>query len=250
MEAISTRKSLHIEGLQEHFKNASAFHIEDVQAFYKGFESSVKRSTVEWRIHELRRIGVLERVGRGWYRIGQSQVFAPEPDPFFQELHQELQKAFPFLERVCYWNSKWLNDFLIHQPTKFYRYVEVPKDAMEAVFDHLKEAGQKPFFDPSKKILDRYGEGEGELIVNSLTTEAPIQNVKSIPVPTLEMLMVDLHFEGKRLGVIAEKDIQHFYERASNDFRLDRNKLLRYARRRGKKKEVEGFLERYSKKRQ
>lgn len=244
------RNKLHIEELQAEFGQKPSFHIDELKNFYRNFEPSLKRSTVEWRIYELQRRRILERVGRGRYRVGQSSAFVPEPDQGLKEVYKSLIEAFPFIEHACLWRSEWLTPFLIHQPTRKYRYMEVHRDALEAVFDHLKQnEGVKVYIDPSPILLDRYSEGQEEFILTPLISEAPVQYVKGLPVPTIEKLVVDFFIEKERLAIGSSKDFQHFFQSALSEYRVDRNKLLRYARRRGQEDRISDWLFHVTKKR-
>ena len=130
---IINNKKLHINKLKEWFKDDNFFDNKQIVDFYRTIEPNIKEATVNWRIYSLVQSGILSRVGRGKYLIGNKKNYKPEISPKLKQLNNKLKRQFPFLD-FCLWSTVLFNEFMLHQPGKFYLIVEVEKDAMESVF--------------------------------------------------------------------------------------------------------------------
>ena len=134
---IATDK-LNIEQLKDYFKDKQSFETSDIVEFYLQREPEVKTTTINWRVYNLIQSGVLNRIGRGKYAFGENRIFKPEISSKIKSVHSKLKKEFPYL-RICIWNTSSLNEFMIHQPGRFYLLIEVDKEATQSVFFYLKE---------------------------------------------------------------------------------------------------------------
>ena len=63
---------------------------------------------------------------------------------------------------MCIWSTASFNEFMVHQPGRFYILVEVDKDATQSVFYHLKENRFSVFIEPTEDILEKYLPDEKE----------------------------------------------------------------------------------------
>src|SRR5690606_16274070 len=118
-------------------------------------EDEVKRSTIDWRIYELHQQGILHRISRGMYSLSKTNIFVPDVSRSLKNLFGSVRNQFPYVNS-CLWTTKWINEFMLHQPGKFYTILEVEKEVMESVFYALKEQGKEVFLDPSEEIISKY----------------------------------------------------------------------------------------------
>ncbi|HBY01399.1 MAG TPA: hypothetical protein DEG92_02470, partial [Rikenellaceae bacterium] len=148
--------------------------------FYLQIEPKVKPTTINWRVYNLVQTGVLNRIGRGRFTIGGNKIYVPEISSKLRSIHSKLKKEFPYL-KVCIWNTSALNEFMVHQPGRFYLLVEVDKDSTQSVFYYLKENRFSVFIEPTMDLIEKYIPDEKEtLIVKSLVSEAPLQTISRI----------------------------------------------------------------------
>lgn len=161
-----------------------------------------------------------------------------------------MKSDFPFLT-VCLWNTSVLNEFMLHQPGRYYQLIEVDKDAMESVFYYLKDKNYTVFMEPSEQLIRRYVIDEKEpLIVKSLVSEAPIQLVNGIPTVTIEKLLVDIFCDPVIFNAQQESEMNQIFNEAFEKYTISESKMLRYASRRRKNKELDNYLNETSKYRQ
>ncbi len=241
---------LHIDELIKRFGKGAVLGTGQIAVFYRTIEPDVKETTVNWRIHSLVRNGILTRIGYGKYIIGNRKKYIPEISPGLKVLGNKLKKQFPFLD-YCIWSTSLFNEFMLHQPARFYRIVEVEKEAAESVFYFMKEKKYSVFLTPSKELLSRYVPDEKETwIVKPLVTEAPVQLVSGVPVTTLEKLLVDLFCDVLLFDAQQGSERDRIFQEAMAKYAVNTDKMLRYAGRRGKRKELEKYIGPMSKLRQ
>lgn len=233
---------LHTDQLKSNFKGRYSFNTKDIANFYLKFEPDLTVTTINWRIFTLVKTGILSRIGRGVFRIGESHLFIPQVTAEIKRLYDQLHSQFPFLT-ICIWNTAALNELMLHQPGKFYTMIEVEKDAIDAVFYFLKETEKNLFFDPSDDVLSRYASGEQEvLIVKSLVSEAPMQIFHGINTLTLEKMLVDIYCDEVLFAAQQGSEMQHIFMEAFRRYTINESKMLRYADRKGKKEEIKRHI--------
>ncbi len=232
------------------FKNEQTFTNKDLFDFYKTLEPEIKETSVNWRIYSLIQMGILNRIGRGKFILGESRSFIPEIPNKIKTLNNKLQRNFPFLN-VCLWSTLVFNELMLHQPGRFYLIVEVEKDAMESVFYFMKERKYSVFLQPTRELFNRYIPDEKETwIVKSLVSEAPTQYVAGINTTTIEKMLVDIFCDSITFDAQQGSEMEIIFNGAFEKYSVNKNKMLRYADRRRKKKELNEYLDKAPKLRQ
>lgn len=199
-------------------------------------------TTVNWRIYSLVQIGVISRIGRGRFILGRGIHYIPEVRDKIKLLHNKLKKNFPYLN-MCLWSTSVFNEFMLHQPGRFYLLVEVEKDAIDSVFYFMKEKKYSVFVEPSRELFMRYMSNEKESwIVKSLVSEAPIQNLSGVPTTTIEKMLVDLFCDNITFDAQQGSEMKSIFNEAFEKYVINESKMLRYADRRRKKKELKEYF--------
>jgi hypothetical protein len=220
------------------------FKTKDITEFYRSFDPELYKSTINWRVHHLVQKGVLERIGRGLFKLGQKNTFEPQISSRGHSIAELIQKMFPYTD-YCIWNTSIINQFMVHQPFKFLDMVEVEKEAASSVFNVLKEEGFSAFLKPGKEIMENYlQDTENPVVIKPLITEAPIQEIKNIPTITIEKLLVDLFADDIMFSAYQGKELSTIYQEAFNAYTVNIKKLLRYADRRKQRAKLTDFLDR------
>lgn len=187
-------------------------------------------------------MGALNRIGRGKYAIGEGKNFIPEISSKMKTISNKLKKEFPYLN-ICIWNTSSLNEFMVHQPGRFYLLIEVEKEATQSVFYFLKEAKYSVFIEPTSDLLEKYLPNEKEsLIVKSLVSEAPTQIVKGINTASLEKMLVDVYCDDVIFSAQQGAEMRTLFKEALIKYSLNENRMLRYADRRRKKEGFQKYL--------
>lgn len=187
--------------------------------------------------------GVLQRIGRGTFELGKEKHFVPEISSQMKSTYQKVEKEFPFLD-LCIWDTSSLNEFMVHQPFQFFMLVEVDKEATGSVFHYLKELKSNVFLEPGIEIFENYlPENKKPYIIQPLVSEAPLQEIKDVYTITLEKVLVDIFCDPVTFSAYQGSERSTIFKEAFDRYTVNRNKLLRYANRRGKKKDISTYLE-------
>lgn len=182
--------------------------------------------------------------------MGEGIRFVPQINSQLKRVYSKLKVHFPFLN-ICVWNTSILNEFMLHQPGRFYTLVEVEKGALENVFYSLKKDRRAVYLDPSADILNRYASDEKEVtIVKPLVTEAPMQDVNGAQTTTIEKLLVDIFSDETIFASQQGEEMQNIFREAYSRYIISESRMLRYADRRRKKDSFNDFWNKVSKFRQ
>lgn len=218
------------------------FMTSDIVSFYSKDEPNIPRSTVNWRVYELVHQGVLERVGKGKFRLGRSKLYSPEISTRIFKLNRSIKDRFPYIS-FCIWRQSWINEFSQHIAKTGLVIIDVERDVAESVYNHLKETNPTIFYKPGKELLHNYILGlDYALLVRPLVSEAPLQEVRGVMTVTVEKLLVDAYSD-LEFEFVHGMEIEHVYNNAFSRYSINISKLHRYADRKKKKKEILKLIE-------
>lgn len=229
---------LDIDRLKGLFEDQNVISLKDIDAFYREKEPSVPKTTVSWRIYSLLRQGILQRVGRGQYSLGEARFYIPKVSHKMKQIGQIIKKKFPFI-KYCEWELSSVNMFSQHLINFNVLIVDVERDAVEAVYYELKDNYTKVML--VQNLYDNLSEFANTIIVRPLISDSPIQKNENIYVATLEKMLVDLCTD-KEFVSFQGNEIYHIYENAINTYTVNRQTMLRYAGRKAKREEIEKVL--------
>ncbi len=229
--------------LQQQFAHHPHMTREELLGFYRSFEPDLKDSTFAWRIHSLKEKNLIKPIRKGVYTLSPKPQFHPQVEPKLRAIAIKLTKQFP-TARFCVWSTKWLNDWMIHQPGRFLLLVEADAVATESVFYFLKDEHYKNvFLNPDETLLERYIYEETEsIIVKPLVTKAPLEKEKQIVTPSLEKILVDLFIDQKLFSPFQGSELVHIYNTLYSKYTLNITRMTAYAKRRTKEEELLDFM--------
>lgn len=217
----------------------SRFSVSDIIQFYQQFEDNIKRSTVDWRIYELTNADIIHRMARGIYSLKEVRHYQPEITRANKLLYGSFKKQFPYA-RGCFWDTRWLNEFMLHQPGRFYTLLEVEKDVLEAVFYEMKDQGKEAFLNPSEEVIDKYiVDKRSPLLLLPLISEAPTQEIDGVRTITIEKMLVDLVSNASLFAAQQGSELKRIFKAAYEKYTISEAKILRYASRRNRKEAIE-----------
>lgn len=221
------------------------FQTSDITEFYRSFEGDLKKSTINWRVYKLVHDGILERIGRGTFKIRKRNKFLPEIAKSLRSIHQRVKTNFPYAE-ICSWNTSVLNQFMVHQPARFFTLVETEKDVVQPVFHQLKESTLHVFLNPGKELLENYlSDQKDAIIVKPLISESPLLQTEKIVTATLEKILVDIYCDKELFTAFQGSELRRIFKEAFHRYTINEKALLRYADRRKRKNELKGYLDKH-----
>lgn len=231
------KTELYNEKLLEVFGNKDYFQVEDLVAFYQSYDPTVARSTVNWRIYTLVKTEVIKRIGRGKFKCGNGASFEPQISTKVLKVNHLMQNSFPYLNYLI-WHVSEINFLAQQLINKDTIYVEVERDAVDAVFEKLRE---KFKYVLRGKTNDDVYHGESIIVVRPLVTGSPVQLVKNVPTTTIEKLLVDL-FCDKEFEFLHGNELTQIFKNAFSKYTINIDKLLRYASRKAKRDQLSEFI--------
>ena len=231
------------KSLKDQFRDRQRFSKEELWNFFIQFDPDSKETTFRWKIHDLKAKKIIQSVSKSDYTLKTRPAYEPILDNRMVDMAIRLRKDYPYL-LFSMWSTKWLNEFMLHQPGRFLYIVEVESEAMESVFFHLKDIGLKDIFlNPSLTEIERYvSEATEPFVIKSLITKSPTKQIKEITIPTLEKILVDLFSDKVLFNPYQGSELVFIFNQACDKYALNFTKLSGYARRRGKEEELIQFL--------
>lgn len=128
-----------------------------------------------------------------------------------------------------------------HQSGSFQIIVEVEKEATQSVFYFLKELNYPVFIEPTEEILEKYLPTDKEaIIIKSLVSESPLQELNNVKTVTIEKLLVDIFSDTVVFTAQQGAELSTIFNTVFDKYTVNQSKILRYASRRRKK---EAFIE-------
>ena len=240
--------NLHISELQLRFKGGKIISFEELKQFYKNLKPDIKDTTLKTRINRLIKHGIISRVGRGRYLLGQEKKFIPHIDKTIKKIAKKINAQFPEL-KFCISHTSWLSPFMIHQPARHYLIIEPESDSdqrtlySETVFRFLQNSYKHVFHKPDSKTVQNYvSEYNDSIIVLPLVSEAPVQKQDNISISTLEKILVDIFCDENIFAAQQGNEKAVIFNEAFKQYTINTSKLLRYATRRTKRTEMENYL--------
>jgi hypothetical protein len=147
------------------------------------------------------------------------------------------------LVAYCVWDPNCIQEFSRHLAQINYIIIEIEREAKEPVYHALKEIFPVVLSDDMKNAVSEILPDMDEaLLVRTLIQESPTITVEGIPVPSIEKLLVDIFCDVSLFAHFQGNEKRHIFQSAHEKYAINRDKMLRYAARRGKRKEIEEFV--------
>lgn len=217
------------------------FSIKDLFAYLHA-RIGINKSSLSWYLFKFVNDNVLARTGRGMYTKVMKQPFAPRPIDEVKDIYDLLQANFPFA-KFCIYHGEIIAPLQHHLSSNRVIYVETNRDSAETVFNFLKDGNRDVYLRPDKEMIYRYVDMDSRtFFVKNLVSEAPLQKVSSVPMPTLEKLIVDI-LRDTDLFYLRGNESGRIIENAFTLYTVNQSRLFRYAGRRKVKEELSSILE-------
>lgn len=235
-------KNLHIDSFKSRFNDMDTITIDNVFDFYLSKYPNMKKNIIQYKISNLLNKGVIERIGRGKYRIGNQKTFAPFLSKSIKFINTRLTNEFPYLG-ISIWSTEWIVNWMIHIPRVQKIIIEVEEEAQESVYYFISDFRKNVFLEPSPQILHKYAnQNMNQIIVKKLITESPLRRINNLRIPTIEKIVVDLIIDVNIFSAFQGRDLDSIVENAYRFYTINEDKLLRYASRRNKSDLVDKFI--------
>lgn len=219
------------------------FTRKELIANFKSLDQIDSPGTFSEQLNRLLKSGQLVRVERGVYKIPDDakKNFSVICSEDMRRINQQIKNQFPFVD-YCLWPASTLMPYLHHIPNLNLLFVDVEREVAESVFNLLNsDRNNKVFLLPTLTEIERYISSNNAIIIRQLISESPLQLVEGINTPTIEKVLVDIVGDVE-FSFMQGSEINYVYSTIFERLNVNKNKLLRYATRRGRKEEVEKLI--------
>jgi hypothetical protein len=176
------------------------------------------------------------------FALGKERNYIPEITSKMKSIYSKVKNEFPYTT-ICIWNTSSFNEFMVHQPFKFYYLLEAEKESTNAIFYFLRELKFSVFLDPTMDILEKYLPDNKEIIIiKSLVSEAPLLSVKGINTVSIEKMLVDIFCDDILFSSQQGSEMRTIFNIVFDKYTVNQSKMLRYANRRRKKESFSEFI--------
>lgn len=221
--------------------NRNCFTLCELADYVRGWKN-ISDSGILWHLKKLIKQNRLARISRGLYGKNIENEFVPSLSAEMKKLYKKVVKAFPLIDIVIY-SGNDITSLQHHISANNAIYVEVTKEATEAVFHYLSDRKVRVYHKPSVGFMNDYVDlGVKSVIVKPLTTESPVKGVDGICMPTLEKILVDINADSD-FYYLQDNETFYIMENARSLYSVNTPKLLRYASRRGIKEKMQTILQ-------
>lgn len=219
------------------------FTRKELIANFKSDDQIGSPGTFSEQLNRLLKSGQLVRIERGVYKLPDDarKDFSVVCSEEMRQINQQIKNQFPFVD-YCLWPVSTLMPYMHHIPNLNLLFVDVEREVAESVFNLLNaDNNKRVFLLPSLTDFERYINTNDAIIIRPLVSESPLQLVGGINTPAVEKMLVDIVGDVE-FSFLQGSEINYVYTTIFERHNVNKNKLLRYATRRGRKEEVELLL--------
>ncbi|MGN6416649.1 MAG: DUF6577 family protein [Pseudobacter sp.] len=227
--------------LAEKFLGRDTFSSDELFSFFKEWEPDLKMATFRWRIHELKQRGIIQSVKRGIFTIRIKPTFKISASDNGIKIYKRIIKAYPDI-RACVWNTQKLNDLMLHQPARSWDVIEVENDAFDLVWENAISGIGFPIKARHQDYLEYANRTTPTYFLKKLLSRAPLEPAEGYILPTLEKILVDIFCEPSFYSTFSGSEFSVMLNNAYHRFAVDFAKLLQYAKRRNKARELKDLI--------
>jgi len=204
----------------------------------------LSESTYNWALNGLLRGGSLTKLGYDSYSLSPGiteDVYMPVYSDAAKGLIGLIAEKYPYVKFTVF-ETVLMNEFLNHLIVQNTVFLQVEKESSIYIFRFLQEQGiQNVLYKPRQNEFNLYW-SKGCIIVTDMISEAPIRSDKPHSI-MLEKMLVDVLADKLISITFSKAELPDIYEQAQSRYRLDKVRMLRYARRRNRQDVLLKYLE-------
>lgn len=227
--------------LRVHFTGKQEFTTKEITDALQERFPDLSGSTIAWRLNQLKKDELLYQIGRGLYTFDYKPEFSPELSLKSKRLYNRVKAL--YTGEIVMWDTFLLNEIAGSDISKYWVFLALNKDELDALFGEMLSFSKKVYLQPDKETTARYLIPQDEaIILTALISETPTERSGDYLSPSIEGILVNAWFEHEQYLQPIGLDIRKLYEQAFAKYNVNKSKLLRYAARRDKRKEINELL--------
>ncbi len=223
--------------VEDYIRDKRYFQIQDLREALRERGVLFLDKTLRQYLYVLKKEKRLFSAGRGWYS-NLSAPFSLDTRPIIK-VTDNLREQFPLLSFSC-WSTAQLQSYFHHLQGINLIFVYAGKDDLLPLFEFLKGNNYECYLNPTKRDLNTLFLASPEtIILRPAISEEPRNGYAA----TIEKVLVDLFIEHERLQLFDTREYWTLFEKIAFQYRIDMARLMRYAGRRGVKREFENIID-------
>ena len=225
-----------------YFKEKPSFSRSELHDYMENIGITLSESNFKAKFQKLLEKGEIARAGRNAYYIPDigTMHYSYKMSPKALKIAKILENKYPYVNFTIF-ELVQLNEFVNHQLAHTAFFVDVENDAVDFVFETLKELYPgKVLRRPTPDEYYTYWTDD-IIVVQRLITETPFNRKCHFEV-RLEKILVDLLSSKLLKSIISQSEYPRIYNDAFQKYIIDESTLFRYARRRNVLKKLLSFI--------
>jgi hypothetical protein len=227
----------------ENFKGKSQLTREDIDEYFRRYESSISENAITWHIYDLRSKKIITDVKRGVYQLNNKKDFFPVPDEDVIAISDIIKRQFdPMFYNI--WDTAYLNELTELQVARSTIVLEIEKGYIDSIFFEIKNEGYPETYSRlDENLVKNYvAEAKRPVIIKPFLGRGPVQLINNILVPALEKVLVDICCDELIYYTWQGHQLKEVYRNALEKYNLNFSKMLNYAKRRNRDIEIKKLL--------
>jgi len=227
--------------LKEHFANQSVMTTKGITEVLVNAFPDLSASTISWRINQLKKEKLIFQTGRGLYSFEFKPEYIPELSLKTKRLYNRVKPLCS--SKVSIWDTSLLNTIANTSIDRHWVFISTAKEELEPLFNQMLDFSKQIFLQPDKDVISRYMMPQNEaIIITPLISETPLEQTGDYISPSIEGILVNAWLKNESYLQPLGFDILEIFKKAFEKYTVNQSKLLRYAARRDKRKEINELI--------
>lgn len=229
------------DNLRKYFSSKKEFTTKEITNALQKHLPDLSSNTIAWKLNQLKKDELLYQIGRGLYTFDYKPEFSIEFSLKSKRLYNRVKGLYS--GEIVMWDTVILNEIAGEHTSKYWVFIALNKDELDFLFSEMLSFSKKIYLQPDKETTARYLIPQDEaIILTALISETPTEQSGEYLSPSIEGILVNAWLEHEQFLQPIGFDIHKLFEQAFAKYNVNKNKLLRYAARRDKRKEINEFL--------
>lgn len=233
--------SILLNNIETVFNGKKLLTFEEIYSFARKYEPYVTKANIRSRLTYLKKQSLIASVFSNTYTVDVKNKFNPVIGSKLMKINRALYREFKDTE-ICFAETRWLNEYSIHQAFSSNIVCMVEEYIAESVFRFLVNKGFKVVLHPDEKDINLYINDNESVLITSLVTRSPTINSKNIRISKIEKLLVDSICDKNIYFAYQGNEIDIIFENAEKKHNINFSEMLNYSRRRGKYEILKSYL--------
>ena len=229
--------------LLKKFTEKTFFTTEELKRAIQKFNTNLSSNACSWWIHKLKKEGFIIRIGRGVYTFHEKKDYFPELSHKAKQFYNRIKQFLPNDTIILIYENYSIAEMLSIPFKNHYIFIHIPKENLEMFFYDIIHLGKRVFLKPSKEVTERYITPFKEaVILYPLLKDMPVININNYNTLSIEGILVHSLIFGSEYYRARKMDLKDVFKITFQKYNVNISKLIRYASRRERKKEVLALL--------